>query len=198
MFNKQDSDVMDDESKENTSEKSFPKSVKVAPSGRELSFKENEVLVSKTDLKGKIKYVNDVFIDISGYSEAELMGASHNIVRHPEMPRAVYHLLWDRLADDKHVFAYVVNLCKNGDHYWVLAHICPSFDADGNVMGYHSSRRKADMSIVNGTIKPLYKQLLDIEANESSKRVGLEKSVAAFDEVFEAKGIKYNEYILSL
>ena len=195
MFNKQDSDVMEGES---IQKKSSRKSTEITLTGHQLTFAADEVIVSKTDLAGKIKYVNDTFIKVSGYSEREVMGMPHNMVRHPDMPRAVFNLLWDRLGRGKHIFAYVVNLCKNGDHYWVLAHICPSFDADGNVVGYHSSRRKPDMNIINQTIIPLYKQLLDIEASETSKRIGLEKSTATFDQIFRAEGVKYNEFILSL
>lgn len=171
---------------------------KVIPTGKQVDFETHEIIVSKTDLAGKIKYANDMFVKISGYSEAELMGAPHNILRHPDMPRAIYYIMWERLGRGKHVFNYVINLCKNGDHYWVMAHICPSFDADGNVVGYHSSRRKPDVKVINESIIPLYKNLLAIEASETSKRVGLEKSFAAMEEIFRGKGVKYNEFILSL
>lgn len=198
MFDKQISGVAERGSTQNASKKASRNSKKIIVTGKEVSFKTNEIIVSKTDLAGKIKYVNDIFIKISGYSEVELIGKPHNMVRHPDMPRAVYQLLWDRLGQGKHVFAYVVNLCKNGDHYWVLAHVCPSFDTDGNVIGYHSSRRKPDMAVVNGTIIPLYKQLLEIETEEASKRLGLEKSSATIDNLLATEGVSYNEFIISL
>ncbi|MBL1420208.1 MAG: PAS domain S-box protein [Alphaproteobacteria bacterium] len=198
MFNKQNSDVIEPESVQNALQKTSPKSNEIKPTDNQLSLNDHEIIVSKTDLAGKIKYVNDTFIKISGYSEVEMMGAQHNVVRHPVMPRAIFHLLWERLSRGKHVFAYLINLSKNGDHYWVMAHICPSFDAEGSVIGYHSSRRKPDMKIVNDIIIPLYKQLSDIEASETSKKAGLEKSIDAFDKIFRAEGVKYNEFILSL
>ncbi|HPV77190.1 MAG TPA: PAS domain-containing protein, partial [Gemmatimonadaceae bacterium] len=91
----------------------------VVPSGRERSFGEDEIIVSKTDLQGKITYANDVFIRVSGYEEDELLGAPHSIIRHPDMPRAVFKLLWDTLATGREVFAYVNNMARNGDNYWV-------------------------------------------------------------------------------
>ncbi|PCI87839.1 MAG: chemotaxis protein [Hyphomicrobiales bacterium] len=189
---------MDPESVQNASQKTSTKANEIRPTGNQLSLDDHEIIVSKTDLTGKIKYVNDTFIRISGYSEVEMMGVQHNVVRHPDMPRAIFHLLWERLGRGKHVFVYLINLSKNGDHYWVMAHICPSFDAAGSVVGYHSSRRKPDMKIVNDTIIPLYKQLSDIETAETSKKAGLEKSADAFDKIFRAEGVKYNEFILSL
>jgi len=99
--------------------------------GVERFFDADEVIVSKTDLKGRITYANRVFQRVAGYGEAELMGAPHSIVRHPAMPRCVFKLLWDTLEAKQEIFAYVINRARNGDHYWVFAHVTPSFDAGG-------------------------------------------------------------------
>lgn len=109
--------------------------------GVERYFDEEEVIVSKTDVKGIITYANRVFLRVAGYDEEGLLGRPHNIIRHPDMPRCVFKLLWDKLEQQEEVFAYVVNLAKNGDHYWVFAHVTPSIDRRSRVVGYHSNRR---------------------------------------------------------
>ena len=115
---------------------------RIQPTGIESHFGKDEIIVTKTDRKGLITYANDVFQRVSGYSEEELIGQQHNIIRHPDMPRCVFKLLWDTIEGGKEIFAYVVNLSKNGNHYWVLAHVTPTFDAGGRIIGYHSNRRK--------------------------------------------------------
>lgn len=82
---------------------------------------ENDIIVSKTDPKGTITYVNNVFLSISGYAESEMLGAPHSAIRHPFMPRAVFKFMWDTLKAGEEIFAYVINRCKNGDH-WHLRH----------------------------------------------------------------------------
>ena len=116
----------------------------IRPTGVENLLGEEELIVSKTDLKGRITYANDVFIRMAKYSWKELMGAPHSLIRHPEMPRSVFKLLWDTLQSRQEIFAYVVNLAKDGGHYWVFAHVTPTFDERGNIVGYHSNRRKPD------------------------------------------------------
>ena len=109
--------------------------------GVEQTFADDEIIVSKTDTSGRITYANDVFLRICGYREDELLDQPHSMIRHPDMPRAVFKLLWDRISSGGEIFAFVVNCCRNGDHYWVLAHVTPDFDEAGRIVGYHSSRR---------------------------------------------------------
>ena len=113
----------------------------IRPTGVENLLGEEELIVSKTDLKGRITYANDVFIRMAKYSYAELMGAPHSAIRHPDMPRCVFKLLWDTLQSRQEIFAYVVNLAKDGSHYWVFAHVTPSYAKDGRIIGFHSNRR---------------------------------------------------------
>jgi PAS domain S-box-containing protein len=143
----------------------------------ERTFQWDQVIVSKTDTTGKITYANDVFIGISGYSEAELLGAPHSILRHPAMPRCVFKFLWDRIALGNEVFAYVINRAKTGDHYWVFAHVTPCYH-DGKITGYHSTRRVPKAEAV-ATVKPLYETLLGIENRAADRKTGLEQSFAA-------------------
>ncbi|MCM8733099.1 PAS domain-containing protein [Azospirillum sp. A1-3] len=165
--------------------------------GVERFFDPDEVIVSKTDLKGRITYANRVFQQVAGYEEADLMGAPHSIVRHPDMPRCVFKLLWDTLAAEKEIFAYVVNRARNGDHYWVFAHVTPSFDAEGRVIGYHSSRRVPERSALDKVI-PLYRQLLDIENSHADRKKGMEAGFAAVLALLAEKGIGYDEFVFSL
>ena len=100
----------------------------VAPTGRERVFGEDEIIVSKTDLQGRITYANSVFLRVAGYAEEDVLGQPHSMIRHPGMPRAVFKLLWETIAGGREIFAYVKNLARDGDHYWVFAHVTPSFD----------------------------------------------------------------------
>jgi PAS domain S-box-containing protein len=117
-------------------------------SGRERTFGEDEIIVTKTDPKGRITYANDVFLRVAGYTEAEVLGKAHNLVRHPEMPRCVFKYLWDTIASGEEVFAYVLNRARNGDHYWVFAHVTPTFDQHNRIVAYHSNRRSPSREAV--------------------------------------------------
>lgn len=165
--------------------------------GNERFFDVDEVIVSKTDLKGRITYANLVFQRVAGYQESELLGAPHSIVRHPDMPRCVFKLLWDTLAAEQEIFAYVVNSARNGDHYWVFAHVTPSYDANGKVIGYHSSRRVPERSALDKVI-PLYKALLDIENSHQDRKAGMQASFAAVVKLLQEKGVGYDEFVFSL
>ena len=169
----------------------------IRPTGVENLLGEEELIVSKTDLKGRITYANDVFIRMAKYSYNELMGAPHSLIRHPDMPRCVFKLLWDTLAAGKEIFAYVVNRARNGDHYWVFAHVTPSFDAEGRVIGYYSSRRVPERSALEKVI-PLYRQLLDIENSHADRKKGMEAGFAAVLALLAEKGIGYDEFVFSL
>lgn len=169
----------------------------VTPTGVERSFAENEFIVSRTDLKGRLTYCNDVFLRLAGYKEEELLHAPHSIIRHPAMPRCVFKLLWDTLADGKEIFAYVVNMSKNGDHYWVFAHITPTFNTQGQIIGYHSNRRKPKPTALD-IIRPLYKKLCEIEQKHSNAKDGMKASFDALVKILEEKGVTYDEFILTL
>ena len=151
--------------------------ITIQPTGRESPFRDDEIIVSKTDLKGRITYANNVFLRVSHYTAAELIGQPHSIIRHPDMPRCVFKLLWDTLEAKGEIFAYVLNLAKNGDHYWVFAHVTPSFNEAGGVVGYHSNRRKADPAQI-AKIAPLYRSLLDEERRAADRKLGMQNAEA--------------------
>ncbi len=166
--------------------------------GVERFFDEQEIIVSKTDLKGRITYANDVFQKIAGFTEDELIGQPHSIIRHPHMPRCVFKLLWDTLAGGQEIFAYVINRCKNGDHYWVYANVTASRGRNGSIISYHSSRRAPDRTIVNEAIIPLYASLLKEEQRHRNARQGMEASFDLFKAVLAKKGMAYDEFVFSL
>lgn len=170
----------------------------VDPTGVERFFEPDEIIVSKTDLKGTLTYVNEVFLTISDYTEAEVLGAPHSILRHPKMPRCVFKLLWDHLQAGEEIFAYVVNITKFGDHYWVNAHVTPSLDVNGSVIGYHSNRRVPDKRILTEVIQPLYESLLAEEQRHRDRKEGLIASTVMLTKILEEKGVSYDEFILSV
>lgn len=166
--------------------------------GVERFFDDDDIIVSKTNLKGQITYANEVFLDISGYKENEILGKPHNIIRHPEMPRCVFKILWDTLGKGNEVFAYVNNRCKNGDFYWVYAHVTPSRNLNGELVGYHSNRRVPDKKILNDYIKPLYEKLKAEEEKHTSKKTGLYAAEQVFQDVLHEAGIAYDEFIATI
>jgi PAS domain S-box-containing protein len=167
------------------------------PTGRTVTFDEDEIIVSKTDLRGIITYANDVFVRVSGYAESELLGAPHNILRHPEMPACVFRLLWDTLEQRKEIFAYVNNMAKNGDSYWVFAHVTPSFDGRGRVVGYHSNRRVPYADALE-KVKPLYAALLAEEKRHASRQDGIQATLRMVEDVLKGAGMTYSEFVFSL
>ena len=114
---------------------------------------------------------------VAADAEQDLLGSPHSLIRHPFMPRCVFKLLWDTLEQGNEIFAYVLNMARNGDAYWVLAHVTPSYDAQGRLVGYHSNRRVPRPEAV-AAVKPVYQALLDIEAKHNNAKEGMEASFA--------------------
>ena len=147
------------------------------PIEKEVVLKEEDFIVSKTDLKSRILYGNQIFLKMSGWSEEELLGKPHNILRHPDMPRCAFKILYDHIENGKEWFGYVKNLRKDGGYYWVFANISPTYDNNGNMIGYYSVRRKPRDGF-KSIIEPLYKTLLNIEASE-----GMEGGIKAVEDL---------------
>jgi PAS domain S-box-containing protein len=165
--------------------------------GVERTFGRDEIIVSKTDPKGRIIYANDVFLRVAGYAETEVLHQPHNIIRHPAMPRCVFKLLWDTVQAGHEIFAYVINRARNGDHYWVFAHITPTFDASGRIISYHSNRRKPDTDAV-AKADALYGTLFAIEQNAADRKAGLEAGSRALHAHLADLGVPYDEFVFSL
>ena len=165
---------------------------KTVPTRQERVMKSEDFIISKTDTKGKLTYCNEIFMDMSMMTERELIGKPHSIVRHPDMPKIVFTLLWEHISTGNEIFAYVKNLSKDGSFYWVFANVTPSYDDKNNIIGYHSVRIKPNEKALE-VIKPLYAKLLEIEKSQ-----GVEASKEALNEILKEKGVSYDEFIITL
>ncbi len=127
----------------------------------EVMFPLGRLIVSRTDLAGIITHANDAFVEMSGYTREELIGAPHHILRHPDMPKIAFKGLWDDIEAGKKWHGYVKNLRKDGAYYWVYATAVPNI-RNGAIVGYTSVRRQPSRTRVNALI-PVYKQWLEEE-----------------------------------
>ncbi|TBU94062.1 PAS domain-containing protein [Stutzerimonas kirkiae] len=167
---------------------------KVALTGREVRLGDNEQIISKTDLKGRIIYANRPFMRISDFAEPDLLGIQHNIVRHPQMPRGVFHMMWETLKSGQEFFGFIQNLTANGDHYWVFANVTPDQEPGGKVVGYFSVRRRPSARGV-ATIQALYADMLAVESNAGPARA-IEASRAYLAERLGQQS--YERFVLAL
>lgn len=165
--------------------------------GNERMFDPGDVIVTKTDLKGRITYANRVFLRISHLNLSDALDEPHSLIRHPAMPRCVFKLLWERIETGKEIFAYVINRAMNGDHYWVFAHVTPSFGPGGEISGYHSNRRLPDKRVVESVIKPLYDELCGIEQHGSGRKDGITAAYEALHQRLQSRGLDYDRFIFS-
>lgn len=170
---------------------------KTPPTRKEKRLEKNSYIVSKTDTKGRITYANRIFMRISDYSEKELIGVQHNILRHPDMPRGAFQLMWDTVSTGQEFFAYVINLCKNGDHYWVFANITPDYDENGNISGYFSVRRLPRPEAV-AAVAPVYAQMVAEEQRAGPKKAIEASQTLLMNIIKEAGHDSYETFILSL
>jgi PAS domain S-box-containing protein len=168
-----------------------------APEADERFLAPEDLIVSKTDTRGVMTYVNRTFVEISGYTEAELLGRPHNLIRHPDMPRGVFKLLWDTISVGDEVFAYVVNRARGGHRYWVLAHVTPTFGPDGAILGYHSSRRAPARAAI-AQIEPLYARMRAEEARYVNAREAAQASLDAVAGLLADQGLSYGEFVWSI
>ncbi|WP_448059422.1 PAS domain-containing protein [Cellulomonas hominis] len=169
----------------------------VAPTGLERPFEPEEIIVSKTDARGVITYANDVFVRVSAYPEPEVLGKPHNLIRHPEMPRAVFKLMWDTIPTGQELFAYVLNLAADGGHYWVLAHVTASYGPGRTITGYHSNRRWVPPT-TRTTVGALYRRILAAEAAESRTPDAIAAGTAALHSALADAGMGYEEFVWTL
>lgn len=167
------------------------------PRSHEVVLGEHDLIVSKTCPKGKITYANRKFMAISGYSEQQLLGQPHNIIRHPDMPKAVYRLMWKALQQGHEFFGFVKNCCADGSYYWVFANVTPDLDLQGELKGYYSVRRKPNLETIKQFIEPLYRSMLDIEAAGQGAGA-IDQSVAKLESWLQEIGIDYCHAMIAL
>jgi len=174
---------------ENTTNKRLTKKDRPKPIDEEIIIPDEEVLISVTDPKGKIIEANDIFVKISGYSKDELVGSQHNMIRHPDMPRVMFKIVWDHIKDRENVMAVVKNLAKDGRYYWVVTDFVTQVDADRNVINYTAYRRPVHEKVKDAVI-PLYKTLCAIEEFD-----GMDASEKFLINYFEKIGMTYDEMV---
>lgn len=169
----------------------------IVPTGVERAFGPEEIIVSKTDRRGVITYANEVFVRVAGYPEDQILGRPHNLIRHPDMPRAVFQLMWDVIGSGSELFAYVVNLAADGGHYWVLAHVTPTLAPDGRIVGFHSNRRWVPPA-TRRTVAELYRGISAAETAAAGTRDAVAAGAAALTAELERRGTGYDELVWSL
>lgn len=159
------------------------------PVNEEIDWDKSKTIKSKTNSKGIIDYVNDVFLDVSEYSREELIGKPHNIIRHPDMPKAIFKTLWDNLSEGTNFNAVVKNMTKSGKYYWIVTNFDIFKDSSGKPVSFMGVRTAVPSEVVN-IIAPLYEKLLEIEAAD-----GMEASVAHLSSFLADNGGSYGAFI---
>ncbi|MGF1605008.1 MAG: PAS domain-containing protein [Rhodothalassiaceae bacterium] len=167
------------------------------PIKEELFFDTDEIIVSKTDATGKIRYANDVFCRLAEMPTEQLIGQPHSVIRHPDMPRAIFRLLWESIQAGRELFAYIKNISATGRYYWVIAHVTPSMSPAGELLGYHSNRRKPSPGAIR-EIETWYQELRFLETAAPDRKQGLEASWEAFNDRITKSGKTYDEFIWDL
>ena len=174
--------------KKSLSKRDAPKNI----SNNEKQLGNDDFIVSKTDLKGRIIYCNEIFTKMSGYKASDIIGANHNLIRHPDMPQIAFKVAWDLIQDKKEFFGFVKNLCADGGYYWVFAYITADIDENGQITSYTSIRRKPPQSAIDQII-PIYKLLVDAE-----KSGGMKASSKVLTDFLEENKITYDELVMNL
>jgi hypothetical protein len=119
------------------------------------------------------------------------------MIRHPDMPRSVFKLLWDTIQAKHEIFAYVKNMTRSGAYYWVFAHVTPSFDDNGQIIGYHSNRRLPARSAID-VVEPLYSNLLAEENRHQDRKAGMQAGFDMLVSLLQERGAEYDEFVHSL
>lgn len=165
--------------------------------GRERILDKDAFIVSKTDLKGHITYANRIFLDIADYSESEVLGKPHSILRHPLMPKTLFKIVWEHLHENKEVFAIIINRTKDDCFYWVAANLTPDFNLEGKKVGYFSIRRQPTQKAIK-TMSHLYKQILEVEQAQPNDHLAIEAGKVFLNQYLEQQGVSYEEFIIAL
>lgn len=160
---------------------------------KEVAWDKSKVIMSKTDHRGIIEYANEIFVDVCGYEDYELMGQPHSIIRHPDMPKVLFKVLWENLKQGNNFHAVVKNLAKSGRYYWVVTDFESTKNDNGEITNYFGRRRAVPQEIISIHIEPLYKKLLQIE--NASGVAYSEKYLVGF---LEEKNQSYVDYINDL
>ncbi len=171
--------------------------LKITPIDDEIILREDDFIVSKTDSVGILTYCNPIFIEFSGYTEKELLGKQHNIIRHPDMPRSVFALMWQTIKNGEEFMGYVKNMSRDGSYYWVLATVTPSYKPNSKeIIGFFSVRRKPEKSKLQ-IIEPLYRNMLAAE-KQVDRTEAIEAGHAVLQKFIQITGQEYRDFILTI
>ncbi|WED22181.1 PAS domain-containing protein [Vibrio sp. JC009] len=163
---------------------------------KEVSFGNDEFIVTKTDTKGMITYANRTFMRVANYSELQLIGRNHNIIRHPDMPRGVFYGLWKSIKSKQEFFGFVKNYTSEHNYYWVFANVTPDL-VNGSIVGFYSVRRSAPRGALE-VIEPVYRQMLQQERSMEKNRAPEASWSWLQNSILESHQTCYEEFILSL
>ena len=163
------------------------------PIDKEVGWNKSQVVISETDVYGRITNVNDVFCNVCGYSPEEMIGQPHSIIRHPDMPKLVFKLLWDNLKVGNNFIGVIKNLAKSGEYYWVVTDFEMRRDATGNITHYIARRKSVPKAVIENYVAPLYETLLKLE-----KVGGMELSSRFFKNYLAKQGKDYIDFIIDV
>lgn len=163
------------------------------PIDKEVGWNKSQVVISETDVYGRITNVNDVFCNVCGYSPEEMIGQPHSIIRHPDMPKLVFKLLWDNLKVGNNFIGVIKNLAKSGEYYWVITDFEMRRDATGNITHYIARRKSVPKAVIENYVAPLYETLLKLE-----KVGGMELSTRFFKNYLAKQGKDYIDFIIDV
>jgi len=132
--------------------------------GAERQVRPSEIISTRTDPRGVITFANPAFLAVTGFAQDEVLDKPHNIIRHPDVPRAVYHALWQGIQGGETFFAVTKNRCKNGDHYWTLGYFNPCFpDGSTDIVGYRSTRKGFHSAALKQQFDDLFQEVRKAE-----------------------------------
>ena len=155
---------------------------------KEIAVNLEDLIVSATDKKGNIIYTNEIFSKIAGYTKEELIGKPHNIIRHDDMPKVIFYLLWKRVLSGKTIYAFVKNKTKDGNYYWVKAYVKPVYK-NGEIAKIISYRKPMN-DFAKNYITNLYNKLLEFEKNHS-----IEESFDFLNKYLTDRNLSYDQFI---
>ena len=163
------------------------------PIDEEVIWDKRSTLMSRTNKHGHIMASNEAFQEVSGYTEAELYDQPHNLIRHPDMPKVVFKILWENLKGRQNFHAIIKNLSKSGKYYWVITNFEIIRNEKDEITAFVSYRKALPKSLINEHIAPLYERLLKIE-----KANGMEVSERYFKGFLEDRKTTYDKFIRTL
>lgn len=163
---------------------------------KEVTFKSSELIISKTDLQGKVTYANRTFMKVANYSERDLLGQNHNIIRHPTMPRGVFYGLWSTLKSGNEFFGFIKNYTFDKNYYWVFANVTPDL-VNGKAVGYYSVRRTPPKQVIPD-IEKVYRQMIELEQRTERSKASETSWQWLNDLIRKDYHQNYEEFALSL